>query len=451
MTARAQLILLAVLASIAASGCVESSREEATGKAAIRAVNAIVTAPDVAFRIEQRTLGNIGYGSSTQAQRYDDLSYTFNFDVTIPGETNARRLASRFLDVVRDTDYQFVLAGPSVDDAEIILWEQPERAWDGSETVFELNFANLNNSTGPVDFYVAADGVAPAAGSEAATVANGEREGPVEFPEGDYVVTITPAGDPQTILFQSPVRNYQPASTDTLMLLDADPSRTGALGVRLVTAAGDSIEYGDPRFPALGRVLHAAVGIGNVDLAADDDFANLGAADLAFGELSADTPLSSGTNSYTFTDAGNAGAVIAEADEAITLGFFETLVLVGPESDPDVVNYVGIRRGFSTSGRVGFVNLDSGRDTIDVYLLPAGTAVDGAVPSSAFLAFTQSTGFGAVEAREYELTVTESADQEAILAGPEPVTVANGDVVEIFVLETADPNVLSIEVVRNAP
>ena len=114
--------LLLTLTLALAAGCVESSRQDATGKAAIRGVNAIVTAPDVSFKIEERTLQTLTYGAVSERQRYDDLSYQFNFDATIPGRSAPLRLASRSLDVVRDTDYLFALTG-TVDNPAIVLWE----------------------------------------------------------------------------------------------------------------------------------------------------------------------------------------------------------------------------------------------------------------------------------------------------------------------------------------
>ena len=221
--------------------------------------------------------------------------------------------------------------------------------------------------------------------------------------------------------------------------------------MRLLTAAGNSIALTDPRFPPLGRVLHAAAGIGNVDLAENDDFVNLVAADLAFGELTPDRVLSSGANAYTFTDAGNQGAVIVDEQATITAGTYETLILAGPASDPSIVNLTNTRRGFSTSARLGFVNLVSGQDSVDIYMLPAGTPLDEDASPTSQLLFAGTSGTAAFEAQDYEIIVTELADRDAVLAGPEAVSIANGEVYQVYILETADPNVATIEPVRLVP
>lgn len=444
---RYHLILLALVCL--AAGCVESSREEATGKAALIGVNAIVDAPDVRFKIEERSLGTVAYGEASQVRRFDDLSYKFNFDASIPGEDGERRLASRVLDVTRDTAYLFALDG-SVGNAEIVLWEHEERQWQDGDTVFELYFAHLNDTAGRVDVYFAEPGVAPAAGAAAATIARGERAGPAEFAAGDYVLTVTRADEPQTILFTSLTRSYVAATTDTILLLDPDPSRTADLSVRQVVAAGTSLQLGDPRIPPRGRVLHAAPGIGNVDVAENGDFANLVASDLAPGELSAEAPLTAGTNTYTFTDAGNQGAPIVESEQVIGTGFFETLILTGPASDPAVLNTVSQRRPFATSGRLGFVHAAAAFPLVDIYLLEAGTPIDDELPLSAFVPYGVGTGLVPVAAEDYEVTVT-VAGEKTVLAGPAAIDVANGDVIELFVVETPDPNAADLEIVRYAP
>lgn len=440
-------LLLLTLACLAGSACVESSREDATGKASLRGVNGIVDAPDVAFKIEERSLGTVAYGATTPVRRFDDLTYNFNFDASIPGEEQQRRLATRFLDVILDTAYLFVLSG-TVSNAEIVLWEQPERQWNGSESVFELNFAHLNNTAGPVDVYFAAAGVAPAAGNAVATLTRGERLGPSEFAGGDYVLSVTPANDPQTILYSSTTRSYTAATTSTILLLDRNPSRTAELTVRQITAAGDSVDMFDPRFPPQGRVLHAAAGIGNVDLAENGDFGALVASDVALGEITADAPLTAGTNTYTFTDTGNQGAIILEREQIIGDGLYENLILTGSAAAPGALNTISQRRPFATSGRIDFVHAAAAFDTIDIYLLPAGESIDDAAPTSPQFPFGFTTGLAAIVADNYEITVA-LAGEKTVLAGPLAVDVANRDVLEIFVIEAADPNAVDVVIVRN--
>jgi len=434
-----------LLAGLLLSACAESDREDATGKATFRGVNAIVGAPDVTFLIEERSLGNATFASSTGAQRFDDLTFTFNFDVSIPGEASQRRLASRDLDATRDFDYIFVLDG-TIANPEIRLWEQEEREWTGDEDVFELNVGHLVDGLGAVDVYVDPPGTAPSAGNALATVEPGERAGPFEVSAGNYVVTLTPAGDPQTLLFTSVEREFTAAVTLSLVAFDADPSRTDNPTVRLLSPVGDSLAFAASSGAPELRVLHAALGVDAVDLVEEGDFANPVASNLAFGDLTADTPVVGGSQTYTFTATGNQGATIAEDDATITIASHEYLVLVGPAAEPGIVNLSSARRPFVTSGRVTLFHVASAFEGVDVYLLPAGESVADNSPLVSGLPFQFTTGSQSIAAGDYELTVT-VAGEDTVIAGPEPLPVANGDVFEIFFEETADPNAGEFEIV----
>ncbi len=442
-------ILLTLAACVLAAGCAESALEEATGKADLSAINASVTAPDIQFFLEERNLGNVPFKGSTPAQEFDDLNYTINFDVAVPGETDRRRLVSMDVDVQPERDYVFVFTG-SVDNPDMLLWDTAERQWDGSETVFEMGFAHLSPAAGPVDVYFAAPGTAPAAGNAVGTLANGERLDAAEFAEGEYVLILTPAGDPLTTLYQSGTRTYSPSTTETLVLFDTDPSTTGDLNIRLISSAGAVTELPDPRFPPEVRVLHAAFGLGNIDIAEDGEFNPPLVADLAFGELTPDTAVVAGAVDYTVTAAGNMGAVLAEEELTNLAGGHFNRTLVGPVDEPVFVSSPSGRRPFSTSARVAFTHAASNFEAVDLYLLDAGASVADNSPSSTNVPFRFTSGLSSLVAGNYELSLTPNGEK-TLLAGPIAIDLANGDVVDVFVLDTVDPNMADVQVVRYTP
>lgn len=442
-------ILLTLATCVLAAGCAESSLEEATGKADLSAINASVTAPEIQFFLEERNLGNVTFKGSTPAQEFDDLNYTINFDVVVPGESNRRRLVSMDVDVQPDRDYVFIFTG-SVGNPDMLLWDTAERQWEGDETVFEMAFAHLSPASGPVDVYFAAPGTAPAAGNAVGTLANGERLDAAEFPEGEYELTLTPAGDAQTTLYLSGTRTYNAATTETLVLFDTDPSTTGDLNVRLISNAGAVAELPDPRFPPEVRVLHAAFDLGNIDIAEDGDFNPPLVADLAFGELTPDIAVAAGTIDYTVTAAGNMGAVLAEEELTNIAGGHFNRTLVGPVDEPVFVSSASGRRPFSTSARLAFTHAASNFETVDIYLLQAGASVADNSPSSINIPFGFTSGLSSLVAGDYELSLTPNGEK-TLLAGPIAIDLANGDVVDIFVLDTVDPNTADVQVVRYTP
>ena len=84
-------LLIALGAALIVAGCGESQRPQATGKASIRAINAMKGLPAVLFFIEERGLGTLDYKESSGLNRYDDLSYVFNFETVLPGEIETTR------------------------------------------------------------------------------------------------------------------------------------------------------------------------------------------------------------------------------------------------------------------------------------------------------------------------------------------------------------------------
>lgn len=438
-------ILTLALAALAA-GCSGSDQPQPTGKAGFIAANAIVDAPDAAFLIEERALANVGFGGATSVVRFDDLDYTFNFEISVPGEAAPRRIASRALDVEPDTSYLFVLAGTLVA-PEITLLADPERQWEGTETVFEVAFTHVSNELGAVDVYFDAPGVNPVVGNERGTVRKGERIGMAEFAEGDFALILTAAGEPANVLFDSGARTWAGAATNNVLIMDNDPSRTGNVTVRRVTEQGTNSELGDARFPPAARVLHAAIEIGNVDLAENADYDNLIAADLPFSQITDDTALTAGTNTYTFTAAGNPGAPLVEQEYFVSIGLNQTLILAGTASDPQIVPYPGNRRPFATSGRIGIVQTSSAFELVDLYLLEPGQSLEDNAPFFSFIQVNTPVTPAAVEANEYELTLALSFS-DTVLAGPIPLQISNREIVEIYVLETNDPNVADIRIVR---
>ena len=110
-------------------------------------INAIPTSPEIAFLIEERSLDSVAYKSNSSPERWDDLTYTFNFEIRRPLQTESTRIASRFLDVVRDVEYTFVVRGP-LDAATVDLWEIPVRSFSGNETIFEMRVGHTAETLG---------------------------------------------------------------------------------------------------------------------------------------------------------------------------------------------------------------------------------------------------------------------------------------------------------------
>jgi hypothetical protein len=136
---------------LAISGCEKSQFPVATGKGSLRGINAIITAPDVRYMIEESTTSRVPLGfKDTLAFRFDDLSYAVNFDAQLAGDIELTRIATVSVDVVANTAYIFALTG-AFTSPTVLQLEYPERQWTGNETVFEGRALHLSTTAGELD------------------------------------------------------------------------------------------------------------------------------------------------------------------------------------------------------------------------------------------------------------------------------------------------------------
>jgi len=423
-------------------GCTESQRPEATGKGTIRGIHAVPAGQDATFLIEERSLGNISYKNSTGTQEFDDLTYNFSFDARFPGDSSLTRIATETLTVAADMDYVFVLTG-TIAAPSVLVWEAEERQWEGSETEFEVSAGHLASGSGAVDVYFAPPGTAPVAGSARGTLEFGERLPAFEIENGEYVLTVTAAGDPAAVLFKSSVRVYTERTSVLFTIQDADPSIVSGLSVRRIEQAGTSTEVGDPAFPPTRRFFNSAFGSGNMDVYVGDDFTTPIVSNLAYGAVSADVPVPSGASDYTYTAAGNPGAILLEDEETVPPNTRATNFVAGEPDEVDALTFIDDRRPVTGFGKVRVIQVATSFDSVDVYLLDAGTDHEDTGPNLPRLASNLSSGYLHIEPGDYEISVTEIGEK-ALLAGPVPITVSASGIVETAVIDTTDPNLLNV-------
>ena len=427
-------------------GCAETSLPEATGKGTINMINAMPASPSVAFLIEERILGGVAYKVAHGAQSFDDLPYNFNFEYIVPGDTAPIRTATAFLDVVADNEYTFVLTG-SVTAPDVTLWERPQRDWSGTETVFEAAIAHLSPALGDVDLYFAPTGTAPVLGEERAKLSFGERMPEIDLENGEYEFIITVRDDPGMILYQSGPVNYSARVSYTLTIFDADASITGNISVRSISTLGLSSELPDANTMPTLRTLHAAFGTENIDIYRDNDFTTAIFSNLAFGETTLDLEVPDGAVDYTYTAVGNPGAIINDLNQLIPAGRRVSAFLIGLQGGESRITLTDDRRSVETHAKLRLIQAAANFDTMDLYLVDAGTDIADVDPLAANLTFAFVSDFGPTIPGNYDLILT-LPGEKTLIAGPIPLDLVNGDVVELLIIDTVDPMIAAVAVTR---
>ncbi len=444
-------VLVATLAVVAAvSSCAESTRAVATGKGNIRGINAIVTAPDIGFLIEERSLGNLSFKETSGFSPFDDLTYNFNFDLFLPGELTATRLATELIDVLADHEYTVIVTG-TIANPSSFFWEDPIREWSDTETVFELIFTHLAPSMGALDVYFATPGTVPLLGQAAGSLTNGNRLQGLDFEEGQYELIVTPKDDPAAILYQSVPLTASPQTRVTIAIFDQDPSVTGNIAVNFISEGGASSVLADINFPPQVRTMHASFATENFDGYFNNDFTNIIYSDIGFQELSPYVEVAAATTPLTLTPVGNSGATLHEGDVIVSAASRRTVVLAGVPGALLLLALLDDARPLETFPVMRILNVSFSTEFLDIYTLEPGTPIDDdAIAVFRGLPTQFDTGFAASPEGLLELTIT-LLDEKTPITTPVILDLSNGDVIDIVIVDTVNPGTLEIVVFDGQP
>ncbi len=441
------IIVFIALLTAACGG--DPSLPEATGKGRIRAINAIPMSPDVNFLIEERRIGSVLYQGSSSLVSYDDLNYTFNFEVRYAGELSLRRIASRNIDIVADRSYEFLLGG-SLASPTITVWEDDERNFAETDTVFAAKFAHASATLGDLDYYLADELVAPALGNEAATLSYGEVADTADFPEGDYVLTITTAGNPADVVYASAASTFTPRDTYLLTAFDGDTSSRAPLIVSSFRSLGGASQLPDTNFAPTVQFINVSMDLGAVDIYDDEALTSQIITAHDYLNVTAEREIVQGANIFYYTPAGGTAAVLLETPLNAFSGRRYRTLAVGAAGSPIGVAFIPDLRPIDTGVKFSLYTSSNNFLFVDVYAVEAGTGIDGVLPISIALTPGFEPTTGVLAAGSYDLYIAETA-QKVALAGPYRLDVAVGDVLDLIIVDTMDTAVLDVLFLSGGP
>lgn len=437
-------ILLACAGALAVAGCTGDSKlPSPTGKGSVRAINAVPGSPDVSFLIEERGLGTVAYKSSSSPANYDDFDYVFNFDITIPGQLGAQRIASVPHKVEADREHVFLVTG-TIGSPDVSIFTTDIRTFADTETVFEVRLVHAAASLGNIDVYIDPVGTPPSPGTARATLAFGDMLPATDFEEGDYVITITAPGDINTVLYQSRDEPFVARSANLFTLFDGDANDTAPVAMTSMTNLGSARNLPDARFPTTVRFIHASRELSTADIYDDEALTSLVVADHAFGTYTGDIDASPVAVRFRYTPAGSTGSILFENDFVPLAGRHMHYIAYGDANAFRAFSFPPDRASITEYARMRLFHAASDNPTVDLYLKAADEPLEeGDLPRIVAILYSFPTGIASFVAGSYDLYVTRRGNKE-VVGGPVRIDVANGDVLDFVLLDTADPNVLDI-------
>jgi hypothetical protein len=439
-------LIAASLAILVLAGCTgESKLPNPTGKGRIHAINAIPGAPEVVFRIEERTLGGLTYKTWSTPTQFDDFEYNFNFDIRLPDQSGGERIASIPFKVEADRDHVFILTG-DISNPTITISNTDIRTWDSADTTFEARFLHANKKVGDIDVYFADPSTAPLAGTQVATLSYGDFMDPAEFEQGPYLITITAAGDVDNVYYTSSAQNFSARTSQSIAFLGGNENDTSPHIVSTVNTVGLSLRLPDPAFASTIRFIHAANTLQDVDAYSDETLQTQVASGITFGNSSTDNDIGPEPKTFYFTPAGStATTLFRQASGAPPASQTTEMFLIG-DTDAWRGVYVTIdRASISTIGKVRIFHGSFNHQLVDFYIVKRGVEfTEDLIPTSPVVGFGLLTPPQSITAGGHDIYVTKRGDKVPLAAAYE-VDLALGDVVLLQIVDTDDPSTLEFQ------
>jgi len=426
------------------AGCPDSNNNAVVaGEGTIQALHAIPDLGTVSFLIEETTLASLSFKQSSGTTEFDNLEYDFRFEVVLPGETEATTIGSATVTVDDKTEYTFVLTG-SLDNPEIIIWEQFGRDWDDevetatendtTVTVMEVSFGNLSQTVGTVDVYLEAPGTSPEFATPRTTIGHTDIKTAIELDAGDYQLVLTPVGDPTNILFASDPIAVSAATSNLLTIMDDGGATTAAFSVRWI-GTGLGLDLYDINLLSQFSVVHGALGSEDVDVYSGGDFENPLVEGLGYGSTSASVIVEPGSLNINVTPADNLGVFLAEREFYIDTGTFNRLYLVGLPGDVKAALFAEDRREISTHAKFQVFQGATRFPTVDLYMVGVDVDISLIDASYASLIYGTSTGLSTYLPGDYNLIVTEPGSKN-IIGGPHILELVAGENLGSMILDS---------------
>jgi hypothetical protein len=250
-----------------------------------------------------------------------------------------------------------------------------------------------------------------------------ETIGPAELAPGDYQIRVALAGT-DTVVYDS--GRVSLVGGDDLVLTAVPNTNGGPAAVTLVALTGSgSAELADVNTPTGLRIGHLSPDTPEVDVVVDGEIF-LG--NVPFPAVTDIAALPAGTYNVAVQASINPGTYpIGPVDLTLEAGTWYTVLAVDFLSQIDTLILTDDARPLGTSAKVRIVHASPTAQDVDIYVVAPGTDINTVDPTLTAVPFLANTGYIALPAGDYEVTVTPTGTKTAAI-GPAAISIENGGV-----------------------
>ena len=420
--------LMVAFAALALGACdsdndpVSSTSIDTPGSATFQVLHASADAPAVDVLIDGTTqLSGVDFAVSSGWLSLIEGSYEIEVQGILPGG-NATVIGPVTLDFAADTRYT-IAAVNSVSAIEPVVISQPaDSPAAGAARLFVLHGSAAAPS---VDVYVTAPGADLTAEAPTGTFAFKETIGPAEVPAGDYQVRVTLEGDASTVVYDSGTISL--ADGNDIVVVAVPNTSGGPAAVQLLALNNQgAAALLDASTPAGLRVGHLSPDAPTVDVYANQ--AQL-LANVPFPAVTDILEVPADTYTVEVSPAGQypGTVVIGPADIPLAAGTTTDVLAVNVLASIEPLVLSNDRRSVATNAKVRIVHASPTAQDVDIYVTAPGTDINTVDPTLPGVAFKANTGYIALAAGDYDVTVTPTGTKTAAI-GPATITIEDGGV-----------------------
>jgi len=365
-------------------------------------------------------LSNVDYKEGSGALTLDAGVHSIAVEGILPGG-NATVIGPADISFSGNAVYT-IAAVNSVASIEPVVISQPDTAVSaGSARLFLLHGAEPALQ---VDVYLTTPGADLSASAPVGTFAFKETIGPAEVAAGDYQVRVTAAGDPAAVVFDSGTVTLNDGDDLTIAALPNTVGGSAPISLVVLDGSG-SAQILDAATPTSLQVVHASPDAPAVDVVVDGSVLVPG---LAFPVATDFVEVPSDNYNVAVTVAGNPGAIaIGPVDLDLPAGVRHSILAVGQLANIEPLILTDDPRRVATNAKVRIVHASPTAADVDIYVTAVGADIASVSPTLTNVAFKANTGFLAVQAGDYDVTVTPAGTKTPAI-GPATISIVDGGV-----------------------